>query len=164
MPRRETRKKLRWTPPEPGSHASSVPGAPEIPVHDTPLAPRDEAVFLLHTGAEIEHALLVQYLYAAYSLKSPEDVPQEYGAKVKAWRRTLLDIAREEMGHLITVQNLLRLIGGPLNFEREDYPFRSQLYPFHFRLEPLSRASLAKYILAEMPHMPEMPEEVKAMI
>lgn len=28
----------------------------------------DWAVFLLHTAAEIEHALMVQYLYAAYSL------------------------------------------------------------------------------------------------
>src|SRR6478609_9951424 len=139
MPRRETRKKLRWTPPEPGSHASSVPGAPEIPVHDTPLAPRDEAVFLLHTGAEIEHALLVQYLYAAYSLKPAKEVDEEHAPLVRAWRKTLLGIAREEMGHLITVQNLLRLLGGPIILDREDYPFRSHLYPFHFRLEPLSR-------------------------
>src|SRR5215203_878885 len=28
----------------------------------------DWTVFLLHTAAEIEHALMVQYLYAAYSL------------------------------------------------------------------------------------------------
>ncbi len=121
-------------------------------------------VFLLHTGAEIEHALLVQYLYAAYSLKSAQDVPQEHAGHVRAWRKTLLDIAREEMGHLITVQNLLRLVGGPLNLEREDYPFRSQLYPFHFRLEPLSKASLAKYVVAEMPYAGEPPDEVKEII
>ena len=164
MPPRQKRKQLRWTSPAPGSTASSVPGVEHTPEHDPPLAPRDEAVFLLHTGAEIEHALLVQYLYAAYSLKSPADVPQEHAAQVRAWKRTLLDIAREEMGHLITVQNLLRLIGGPLNFEREDYPFRSDLYPFHFRLEPLSKGSLAKYVLAEMPHMTDPPDEVKAII
>jgi len=55
------------------------------------------------------------------------------------WQHAILDIAREEMGHLITVQNLLRVIGGPLTFEREDYPFRSELYPYPFQLEPLSR-------------------------
>src|SRR5438045_239369 len=164
MPPKQTRKQLRWKQSNSDSLASPVPGMPGIPVHDPPLTPRDEAVFLLHTGAEIEHALLVQYLYAAYSLKSPADVPQEHAPLVRAWKKTLLDIAREEMGHLITVQNLLRLIGGPLNFEREDYPFRSELYPFHFRLEPLSRASLAKYVLAEMPHMPEIPDEVKEII
>lgn len=29
-------------------------------MHDPPLAPRDEAVFLLTAAAEIEHALMVQ--------------------------------------------------------------------------------------------------------
>lgn len=154
MPGKHTQKHMRWAPPGP-----DAPAIFDIPMHDPPLAPRDEVVFLLHTGAEIEHALLVQYLYAAYSLKSPKEVPQEHAARVRAWKRTLLQIAREEMGHLITVQNLLRLIGGPLNLEREDYPFRSELYPFPFRLEPLSKGSLAKYVVAEMPFMREPSEE-----
>ncbi|MEA2575099.1 MAG: hypothetical protein QOH93_2397 [Chloroflexia bacterium] len=159
MPGKQSSKHLRWLPPSAGGHASF-----DIPAHEPPLAPRDEAVFLLHTGAEIEHALLVQYLYAAYSLKSPKEVPQEHADKVRAWRKTLLGIAREEMGHLITVQNLLRLIGGPLNLEREDYPFRSQLYPFPFRLERLSRGSLAKYVVAEMPYFPDLPEELRQIV
>jgi hypothetical protein len=136
----------------------------DIPTHDPPLAPRDEMVFLLHTGAEIEHALLVQYLYAAYSLKSHKEVPPEHAKKVRAWKRTLLDIAREEMGHLISVQNLLRLVGGTINLEREDYPFRSQLYPFPFRLEPLSKASLSRYVVAEMPYVPDPPDEIKEIV
>ena len=36
--------------------------------HDPELSPREEAIFLLHTAAEVEHALLVQYLYAGFSL------------------------------------------------------------------------------------------------
>ena len=32
---------------------------------------RDYAVYLLHVAAEIEHSLMVQYLYAAYSLGGP---------------------------------------------------------------------------------------------
>ena len=159
MPGKQIQKHLRWTPPGPYS-----PSSFDIPAHEPPLAPRDEAVFLLHTGAEIEHALLVQYLYAAYSLKSSKDVPEEHAPKVRAWKKTLLGIAREEMGHLVTVQNLLRLIGAPLTLEREDYPFRSHLYPFHFRLEPLSKASLAKYVVAEMPYMEDPPDDVKEII
>jgi hypothetical protein len=108
------------------------------------LAPRDEAVFLLHTAAEIEHALMVQYLYAAWSLP---DGP----VGVRRWRRRIVQIAREEMAHLIDVQNLLRFVGGPLNFDREDFPFRSGFYPFPFRLERLRRGSLARYVVAEMP-------------
>lgn len=159
MPGKQTSKHLRWLPPGAGGHASF-----DIPAHEPPLATRDEAVFLLHTGAEIEHALLVQYLYAAYSLKPPKEVPQEHATKVRAWKKTLLGIAREEMGHLITVQNLLRLIGGPLNLEREDYPFRSQLYPFPFRLERLSKESLAKYVVAEMPYFADPPEELRQIV
>src|SRR5688572_22924271 len=159
MPSKHTKTHLLWSQPGPDSQAMF-----DIPTHDPPLAPRDEMVFLLHTGAEIEHALLVQYLYAAYSVKSPKEVPSEHAKKVREWKRTLLDIAREEMGHLISVQNLLRLIGGPINLEREDYPFRSQLYPFPFRLEPLSRASLAKYVVAEMPNILDPPDEVKEIV
>src|SRR5438132_7424074 len=150
---------LHWHPRGSFSHLTGAEH--ELPSHDPHLSPHDEAVFLLHIGAEVEHALMVQYLYAAYSLKHSDEVPQEHQEKVHAWRRTLLGIAREEMGHLITVQNMLRLIGGPITLDREDYPFRSDLYPFHFRLEPLSKNSLAKYILAEMPFLPEMPDELK---
>jgi hypothetical protein len=107
---------------------------------EPPLAPLDEAIFLLHTAAEVEHALMVQYLFALYSLR-PE---------CAEWRGALRSTAAEEMGHLVTVQNLLLALGGPLNFEREDFPFRS-LYPFPFELEPLSLSSLAKYTLAEKP-------------
>jgi hypothetical protein len=129
----------------------------ETPQHDTPLTGRDEAIFLLHIGAEIEHSLMVQYLYAAYSL-DPASVPKDLCEQVQAWQHSILDIAREEMGHLVTVQNLLRVLGGPLNFEREDFPFRSGFYPFHFRLEPLSAHSLAKYVVAEMPVNPQEPD------
>jgi hypothetical protein len=108
---------------------------------------RSWAVFLLHTGAEVEHALLVQYLYGAYSIR-----PDGHGSTNRnKWRRSVIDIATEEMGHLLTVQNILQSLRAPLNFQREDFPFRTKLYPFPFRLERMTRLSLAKYVLAEMP-------------
>ena len=127
----------------------------------------DWTVFLLHTAAEIEHALMVQYLFAAYSLNTDAPgpgAPADAQQRVKRWRRTILQVAREEMGHLATVQNILRFVGGPLNFEREDFPFRSALYPFHFSLEPVTKNTLAKYVLAEMPAQPAQPDEVIAEI
>jgi hypothetical protein len=123
----------------------------------------DWVVFLLHTAAEIEHALMVQYLYAAYSLAESNfrgpNVPPDAQRLVSGWRRTILGIAREEMGHLLTVQNLLRFVGGTLNFDREDFPFHT-LYPFRFQLEPLAKPSLAKYVAAEMPENPAQPAEL----
>lgn len=110
----------------------------------------DYAVLLLHIAAEVEHALMAQYLYAAYSLGGSQ-VPARHREKVRHWQEVVLGIAKEEMGHLITVQNVLRLIGGPLNLDREDYPWGAQFYPFEFTLEPLTKDSLARYVYAEMP-------------
>jgi hypothetical protein len=110
----------------------------------------DYSVLLLHIAAEVEHALMAQYLYAAYSLGGPL-VPAKHRDRVRHWQEVILGIAKEEMGHLITVQNVLRLLGAPLNLDREDYPWGSQFYPFDFTLEPLTKNSLARYVYAEMP-------------
>ncbi len=126
--------------------AAEVAEAPG-PLHDPPLEPRDEAIFLLTAAAEIEHALMVQYLYAAYSVR----VADPDRTELETVQNRLLQVAREEMGHLATVQNLLHLVGGPLNFHREHSPYSSAIYPFRFTLEPLTLDSLAKYVIAESP-------------
>jgi hypothetical protein len=157
------RSRLTWkaiTPPGPaGLKLRAARGLPEValapaeekPGFDTPVAPRERAIAFLHIGAEIEHALMVQYLYAAYSLDEKQASPARRAQVVK-WRGVIAEIAREEMGHLATVQNVLTVIGGPLCFEREDYPIIDpHLWPFPFELEPLTKDSLAKYVLAELP-------------
>jgi hypothetical protein len=112
--------------------------------------PLEKAQVLLQTAAEVEHALLVQYLYAAFSLN--KDLPDnEQKGAVKSWRDTVIEIARQEMGHLMTVQNLLLTLGFLPSLEREDFPPRKDLYPFTLHLEPLSHRSLAKYVAAESP-------------
>lgn len=130
-------------------------------MHDPRLEPRDEAVFLLTAAAEIEHALMVQYLYAAYSVR----VSGDNATQLEEMQDLLFQIAREEMGHLATVQNLLHLIGGPLNFNREHSPYASEIYPFRFKLEPLTLDSLAKYVIAESPAVlpAAFPEEDEAL-
>jgi hypothetical protein len=124
---------------------------------------RDYTIMLLHIGAELEHALMVEYLYAAWSLGGPQ-VPPEHRERVRGWQEVILGIAKEEMGHLVSVQDLLRLLGGPICLEREDYPWDSDFYPFPFKLEPLTLDALAKYIYAEMPDNWTGPlaDEVKA--
>jgi hypothetical protein len=111
---------------------------------------RDYAIMLLHIAAAIEHALMVQYLYAAYSLGG-EQVPAVHRPMVERWRSSILAAAKEEMGHLLTVQNVLALLGGPISLDREDYPWDSPFYPAPFTLAPLSLGTLALYVFAEMP-------------
>jgi rubrerythrin len=134
----------------------TVPTVAEAPgpLHDPPLEPRDEAIFLLTAAAEIEHALMVQYLYAAYSIR----VADPNRPALQTVQDLLTQIAREEMGHLATVQNLLQLIGGPLHLNRDHSPYSSAVYPFRFTLEPVTLDSLAKYVVAESPF--ELPAEL----
>jgi hypothetical protein len=117
-----------------------------------PSVARDRAIYFLHIGAEVEHALMVQYLYAGYSLDASQVQDAGQRALVQQWRETILLIAREEMGHLAAVENILTLIGGPLSFDRQEFPVQNELYPFPFDLEPLTRRSLGKYVLAESPN------------
>jgi hypothetical protein len=131
-------------------HTWQTAGADAVPVHDPPLAPRDEAVFLLNIAAEVE-PLMVQYLFGAYSLRDPGQFADDKAALVRDWRKAITTVAREEMGHLVTVQNLLRSLGAPLSLARDEFPMNTGFYPFAFRLEPLSKNSAAKYAFAEMP-------------
>ncbi|SFM82933.1 Ferritin-like [Chitinophaga sp. YR627] len=111
---------------------------------------KDYVTFLLCIDAEIEHGLMLQYLYAAYSLGGPQ-IPEPYRQQIKEAQEVILGIAKEEMGHFVSVQNVLKLIGAPLHFERQDYPWDTPFYPFPFKLEPLTLGSLAKYVYAEAP-------------
>jgi hypothetical protein len=116
-----------------------------------PLRPdwslHDYVVQLLSFGAHVEHCLMVQYLFAAYSLRA-EDGPH---AQVEKWRSALLTVAREEMGHLLTVQNILTLLGAPTDFGRDDSPWSKAFYPYPFTLQPFSRDTLVRFTFAEMP-------------
>lgn len=120
---------------------------------------RDYLCMLLGIGAEIEHAQLVQYLFAAYSLGG-DQVPAAKRHEVRRWQDMLLTIAREEMGHLVSVQNLLTLVGGPVCFNRRNIPFDTDYFPFPFQLRALDMETITRYVYAEMP--PEMASDASA--
>jgi hypothetical protein len=127
------------------------------------VAWRDYLIMLLHLAAEVEHGLMVQYLYAAYSLGGPQVTPKR-AEKVARWQRSILDVAKEEMGHLLTVQNILALLGAPPNFNRGETPFDMALSPIPFVLAPLTREVVASFTYAEMSpgvHHPEHGKSIK---
>lgn len=105
------------------------------------LAPEDELVDLLQNAAEIEHGLLIQYLYATYSSIKPV-----IGGLLK-------EIAIEEMGHFMTVQNMLLACGAQPYLGHSDWIASNLFRPFPFTLEPVSKESIAKYTTAEMPDL-----------
>jgi hypothetical protein len=102
-------------------------------------SPLGEALGLLEQAADIEHALTVEYLYAAFTSPHPSISSK------------LLEIAHEEMAHLITVQNLRLLCGGDPFLGRQDQSPNPDDDPFPFQLAPLSLDSLARYAVCESP-------------
>jgi hypothetical protein len=119
---------------------------------------KEDAIALLSIAAEVEHALLVEYLYAAYSINESAPLDLGNGRTSANWQRDLLRIAKQEMAHLITVQNLLRFLGSGPHFDRENFSQHPRVFPFPFRLEPLTLDSLSKYVAAEMPTLDQIPE------
>lgn len=103
---------------------------------------------LLKEAAEIEHDLMVQYLYAAFSLKPTYAALVGNGAPSAD---NLLGVAIQEMQHLRAVNELLAGLSYAPVLTRHDFPEEVDMYPFPFRLEPLSRTSLAKYVYCEAP-------------
>jgi hypothetical protein len=123
-----------------------APAAPEIlRVYSNPVL---ELGRLLREAANIEHALMVQYLFAGFSLKPDYDAVA--GGTVDS-ASTMIGVAVQEMHHLARVNELLVAIGASPNLDRQDFPIRTDVYPFDLELEPLTRHSAAKYVTAEAP-------------
>lgn len=159
--------RLRWTkpgwelqmpgeafarPPQPQprtstGHCLELYGIPEVPVEKA--TPVETAAFLLKAAAEIEHGLLIQYLYARYSINPPPIPPN--------WSNALKGIALQEMDHLATVQNMLlalKINQFETYFDRANFPIpkdHEAFYPYPFRLEPFTGDSLSKYVSVESP-------------
>lgn len=107
-----------------------------------------ELIRLLREAAEVEHALMVQYLYAAFSVKPIYAAIAGYGT---ANSNDLLGVAIQEMQHLGQVNALLMALDASPHLIRQDFPYQHDIYPFEFNLEPLTQGSLAKYVYTEAP-------------
>ncbi|MBO9671132.1 MAG: hypothetical protein J7485_11500 [Sphingobium sp.] len=107
-----------------------------------------ELLRLLREAAEIEHGLMLQYLYCAFSIKAQYQPLIGAGAPTST---NLLGVAVQEMQHLGAVNRLLVALGSCPHLDRQDFPYEPDIYPFPFMLEPMSRRSLAKYAYTEGP-------------
>lgn len=115
----------------------------------------EELVLGLAAAAELEHSLICQYLYAAYSIKTNADGTSAADqALFDRWREAILGVARQEMGHLGTVWNLQALVGGSPCSDRANFPqLGGRYYPpaIDFSLTPFSTTTLDRFIAFEEP-------------
>ena len=116
---------------------------------------REALIYMLCQAAELEHGIMCQYLFAAFSLKedTAEGLTQEQAATVRRWRQQISHVAAQEMLHLALVQNLLSAIGAAPHLSRPNFPQPASHYPagVHLTLLPFGEAALRHFMFLERP-------------
>jgi hypothetical protein len=141
----------------------------------TPITSKQELIRALTDAAKLEHQFMVQYLYAAFSLKKNPDSTCDAAAfeSVRRWASTAYAIARQEMEHLSVVNSILTAIGGPPCFYHDGFPTRVRWYTssalarrlrsdavpceLPFVLERLELSSVRRYACMESPSFDGVP-------
>lgn len=134
-------------------HLAAVHAPPPI----APIKTREDLIDALGLAAEIEHAIMCQYLYAAFSLDfmAPTLSPAD-SETIRGFAIDLLLIARQEMEHLGLVSNMLVAIGAPPNFDRPSLP----LPPFYYQLDlPLALLPFGEPFLDLAEHLEQPCDE-----
>ncbi len=116
---------------------------------------REQTLHTLYEAAELEHCLMCTYLYAAFSLKSSveEGLSAQQLEAVTRWRRTITQIAIEEMSHLTSVWNITAALGGAPRVGRFNFPLDPGFLPARVvvKLAPFNMATLQHFIYLERP-------------
>jgi CDGSH-type Zn-finger protein/truncated hemoglobin YjbI len=116
---------------------------------------REALIYMLCEAAELEHGIMCQYLFAAFSLKQGVDEGLTEGelAAVQRWRKVVAHVATEEMLHLALVHNLLSAIGAAPHFARPNMPAPASHYPAGVRLAlmPFGEQALRHFMFLERP-------------
>ena len=127
----------------------AAPEAPFVIEH------REALIYMLCEAAELEHGIMCQYLFAAFSLKQREDegLTKAELAAVDRWRRGISHVATEEMLHLALVHNLLSAIGAAPHFGRPNLPAPAHHYPagVNLTLVPFGEQALRHFMFLERP-------------
>src|SRR5262245_27424673 len=121
---------------------------------------REALIYMLYEAAELEHGIMCQYLFAAFSLKQREDEGLTADAleAVLRWRRVVAHVATDEMLHLALVQNLLSAIGSAPHFARPNLPAPARHYPagVNLTLVPFGEPALRHFMFLERPEGMEL--------
>src|SRR6516162_9982373 len=128
---------------------SAAPEAPFVIEH------REALIYMLCEAAELEHGIMCQYLFAAFSLKQREDEGLTAGelAAVDRWRKNISHVATEEMLHLALVHNLLSAVGAAPHINRPNLPAPAHHYPagVNLTLVPFGEQALQHFMFLERP-------------
>lgn len=127
------------------------------------LTTREDLINTLHLAAELEHNLMCQYLFAAYSMKraTSEGLSEVQLEKTRGWGALMTLVARQEMEHMGLVLNLLSAIGGTPYFQRPNFPQSKESYGklgIKSELTRFDKATIKRFQGFEAPHPEPGPE------
>jgi CDGSH-type Zn-finger protein/truncated hemoglobin YjbI len=116
---------------------------------------REALIYMLCEAAELEHGIMCQYLFAAFSLKQRKDegLTAEQVDAVTRWRGLIAHVATEEMLHLALVHNLLSAVGAAPHLGRPNLPAPAHHYPagVNLTLVPFGERALQHFMFLERP-------------
>jgi hypothetical protein len=131
---------------------STKPAAPEPGLV---IEHREALIYMICQAAELEHALMCEYLFAAFSLKDrvDEGVSEGQLSAIKRWRSTVLGVAAQEMLHLALTANMLSALGASPHLSRPNLPQPARHYPASVRLVllPFGEQALRHFMYLERP-------------
>jgi CDGSH-type Zn-finger protein/truncated hemoglobin YjbI len=127
----------------------AAPEAPFVIEH------REALIYMLCEAAELEHGIMCQYLFAAFSLKQSTDegLTAPELEVVTRWRKRISHVATQEMLHLALVNNILSAIGAAPHLSRVNLPAQANHYPAGVRLAllPFGEEALQHFMFLERP-------------
>ena len=127
----------------------AAPEAPFVIEH------REALIYMLCEAAELEHGIMCQYLFAAFSLKQAvgEGLTEAELEAVQRWRKQVSHVATQEMLHLALVHNLLSAIGAAPHLVRPNLPAPASHYPAGVQLAllPFGEQALKHFMFLERP-------------
>jgi violacein biosynthesis protein VioB len=152
--------------------ASARGSPPADATEPAPISGKAELVRALKKAVDLELTVMLQYLYAGYSIpnyaQGQQRVAQGQWTEAQlalacggldrrrdgGIRGTLMEIAHEEMIHYLVVNNLLMALGEPFYPGQPVLGAQAQIYfglDTEFALEPFSEHVLARFVRDEWP-------------
>jgi CDGSH-type Zn-finger protein/truncated hemoglobin YjbI len=130
-------------------------GGKAAPEAEFVIEHREALIYALCQAAELEHGIMCQYLFAAFSLKqsTAEGLTDAELAAALRWRKQISRVAAQEMLHLALVHNLLSAIGAAPHLARPNLPVPANHYPAGVQLAllPFGEQALRHFMFLERP-------------
>jgi hypothetical protein len=123
--------------------------------HRIKIQSREDLVSVLSEASALEHMIMCEYLFAAFSLKRDESegVDRELLEKLRGWEEVIDTVAVQEMTHLALVNNMLVSVGSGPYFQHPNFPQPSRYFPPNIRLAlmPFGEQALRHFLYLERP-------------